>query len=273
MSPSESDLRAALRDGEGDDFHLDRLILVAQSDAARRRTRLLTTAAVVAVLACAGGGGVLLANSGDGARSSSAPGAAFGAGGNSGNSANGNGAAGGARVPVQEQRSLAGGSSAAASCPGTVADAINAGPKTTLTTGTQVFAARVTRVLVCSYGYPDQVAQPSPSAAPTSLELRGAAADRLVASLERASTSKPTGMCPLVRTPASPLVMIGIAADGSVAGTASTVLGSPVCNVVVLSAGTRRYSWTPPAELGPMVHQIPQTALPSHQIRPSPISS
>jgi hypothetical protein len=275
MSPSESDLRAALRDGEGDDIPVDRLIHVAQTGAARRRTRLLTTAAVVAVLACAGVGGGLLANSGsDGAASTSTPG--FAAGGQSADSASGsgNGAPGAlARLPAAVQGGQSGGSSAAAACPATAAAAVDAAAKTTATAGTQVFTGRVTRVLVCSYGYPNGVAQLTPPPHPTSLELRGAAADRLVASLERAPTAKPSGMCPLVRGVASPLVMIGIAADGSVAGTASTVLGTPVCNVVVLSAGARRYDWTPPVDLAPMAQQVPQTAIPSHQIRPSPISS
>src|SRR5439155_8122953 len=64
MSPSESDLRAALHDGEGGNLDVDQLILGARAHAAQRRMRLLSTAAVVAVVASAGVGGAALLRSG-----------------------------------------------------------------------------------------------------------------------------------------------------------------------------------------------------------------
>ncbi len=281
MSPSESDLRAALRDGEGDNVNVDRLILGAEADVARRKSRLLTTAAVVGVLACAGvGGGFLASNSGNDAKSASGgsmarPGASnngYGsdaiarpAGGASGNAA---------EVPGLAGRRVFAASTGAPGCPPSATEATSDAAKATGTAGTRVFTARVTSVLLCSYGREDLTGslQP-PQASSTSRVLHGAAASRLVASLERAPTRASSRMCPMVRTAASaPLLMIGLDANGRVAGTASTLLGT-ACNVVVFSAGAPRYDWNPPADVGAALSIVPPAASATNRVHPSPISS
>jgi hypothetical protein len=286
MSPSESDLRAALRDGEGGNVDAGRIILGAEAGLARRKSRLLTTAAVVGVLAVVGVGGGFLASSGGDTTSASGGEQASVAGGGSsanaygsdtGGSANGGTGAGGNAVvpagPLQGDRRVFAASTVAPSCPPSAADATANAAKTSDATGTRLFTTRVSAVLLCSYGRADLTGSLQPVPRPAPRVLRGAAANRLVASLQRAPTSKPTGMCPMVRSAASaPLLMIGLDADGRVAGTASTLLGT-VCNVVVFSAGAPRYDWHPPADVGSVLSVAPPTASATNRVHPSPISS
>ncbi|MDT4951126.1 MAG: hypothetical protein QOJ37_3721, partial [Pseudonocardiales bacterium] len=60
MSPTEFDLRAALRDGEGDGVDVDRVVAGGRARRTHRRSQLLSTAAVVAFVAAAGTGGALI---------------------------------------------------------------------------------------------------------------------------------------------------------------------------------------------------------------------
>ena len=71
MSPTENDLRAALRDGEGDGPDASRIVIAGQRARARRRTQLVNTAVAVALVGGLGTAGTLLLGNGDDASHSS----------------------------------------------------------------------------------------------------------------------------------------------------------------------------------------------------------
>ena len=257
MSPSESDLRAALHDGEGDVPKVDLLILRADARAAQRRTRLLSAAVIVGIVASAGVGiGFLASNSGQDEKHSAN---AFAAGGSAA-----------LRAPVASAEAGAGGGNAggayaadAAACPGNSArSAAHEGPARL-----SMFSASVTTVVMCAYSHSSaRVPQPTSLAIAPRVVLSGTQATELVQSLKKASTKRPSGMCPLVRTQSRPLFMIALTSDGTVAGVATTDLGVPACNVVSVSAEATRYSWSPPADLAPKLAKLEPVpvATPTH---------
>jgi hypothetical protein len=243
MSPSESDLRAALHDGDGDPLDVDSLLGHAQARAAQRRVRMLSTAAIVAVVAGAGVGGGYLLSSGSDSRTSSTAGGA-------GSGVYGAESGGSERVAVNTAPSAAGianGYAGAAGCP--VQPTATAGSAKS-TAHVTMFSAPVRTVVLCAYDNFSTVdASHSRKTDPASVVLRGKQAERLLQSLKQAPTERPTTPCPFVRTVSRPLVIVALTSDGTVAGVATTNLGVPVCNVVVVNDAATRYSWRPPADL------------------------
>lgn len=262
MSPSESDLRAALHDGEGATPNVDRLIMTAQTRAAQRRTRLLSTAVVVGIVAAAGVGGGLFASSHSQDEKSSA---------------NLHAASGGAAglAPGTGTGGQAGGSQAFSSeshCP----TAFNNAGETTGTKAlqrTSMFTTPVSTVVVCAYydTAHDAAAQRRlPEAAPDQVVLHGLQASRLVQSLKLASTKPPSGACPAIRTASRPVVIVAFTATGDVAGTASTDLGVPVCNQIIVDGNLARYDWSPPAILAPALAKLAPVSVASQVPTASP---
>lgn len=241
MSPTENDLRAALRDGEGDGIDPDRIIFRVRQQRAALRTKIVNVAATVLVVAGLGGGGWLLARvgGGDEEAKSASNGAARGAAGGgaalsvlpSGNSGN-FGAAGGASAP-----SAAAGS-AARTCP----SSLPRYPQPAPAASGALFTGPVATALVCTYGN-----AATPNVKPSGTVLTGADAAALVDSLEQSKTAKPHVMCPDYRTAdEQTIAVIGFKADGSPAGTVTTVLGRPSCAVEVSSSKGVRFGWSPP---------------------------
>jgi hypothetical protein len=242
VSPTDNDLRAALRDGEGDGVDADRVIIRADRARAKRRSQLLNAAAVTVLVSGLGVGGAYLLGGNDGQQKNSSSGAG--------------GAAGSASSQENRRADVAAGDSAygqasakaaAASvpCPGSL-------PAYTLPitgAGGALFSAPVSTVVVCSYGSTDAARGASP-AAPARLVLNGKDATDLADSLEHASTTKPTGMCPNYRSADErALAIIGMTADGTRAGLVTTTLNRPACAVVVSNGKSVRYAWNPPVRL------------------------
>ena len=251
MSPTEHDLRAALRDGEGDGPDPFVVAAAGRRAAARRRSQLVNTAAAVVLIGGLGTAGtLLLQNTGndeqagganDFRAAAKAPNAADtqnAAGGASGGGANldsSSGAAGGARVIP------AGPAPTASSCPAT-APAVPA-PGGAASTG-PLFRQAPADLVVCTYTLAVRTSGPS------QVILTGADARAVLASLDAASTARPTGMCPDYRLAGERTVeIIGRSAAGTPVGSLTTTLDRPACATVVTNGTVVRYGWTPPAEL------------------------
>jgi hypothetical protein len=143
MAPSEFDLRAALREGEGDGPDVNDVIMAAESRRAQRRVRLLSTAVVVAVVGGLAAGAAELGSSGG--SSSNGSEAAAGAG----QAANGDALHGAAGAPLAPAAKRALDS---VPCPSAAPHyAVNAGG---LNSGgaAQLVSGQVRTVVVCAYG-------------------------------------------------------------------------------------------------------------------------
>jgi hypothetical protein len=261
MSPTERDLRAALRDGEGDDPDVDRIVFHALLVRALRRRRALTTAAAVVVVAGVATGGTALVRGGFGGGDSgsnsakvnsggrTAFGSADAAGSGAANAAGGaaSGASGGAAAP-----SAAGGGTAdLPGCPASLPRYALPGGSTPSSGGAggRLFSGTVASAVVCSYGTVD-AALGTDAPKPTRVVFTGADAATLATSLENAARTRPMGMCPLIRSADErALAVIGVAADGARLGTVTTTVNRPACAVVVTNGTARRYAWSPPPTL------------------------
>jgi hypothetical protein len=281
MSPTESDLRAALRDGEGDGPDIDRLIAGGQARQAQSRKQLLTAAAIVLVVAGAGAGGAVLW--GGSSPNSSAAGSAYNnadAGGSAAlrgtaGSSNGHKAAG--QVPAAAPNF------AAVACPASQPHPLLAGGGSPGQFGADgpLFSRTVSAVVVCSYGSPEQAADKV--AEPARLVLTGDRAAELASSLEQASTARTPRACPnVVISPRRALAMIGVDSDGRTVGIVTANLVVPACNVQVTNGTAVRYQWTPPSDLqtvlvtlapgGAADLPVPNRT-PSGKVYPSPIKT
>ena len=264
MSPSEADLRAALRDGEGDDLDVDRIVAGGRAVRAQRRARVMTTAAVT-VLVAGLGTGVALLNNGNGDTGSSSK-----AGGGTSfdqrqtDSANGgaNGGAGGSSVGIPP-KAAAGAAVADVRCPTTLPDYRLPGGGSPGQFGADgpLFRGSVVSVVVCAYGTPSAAS----TARPQRLVLTDGAARAVVDSLEKAPQTKPTGACPMLRTAdAQALALLGISAEGKVVDTVTTTVGDPACSVRVTNGTALRYRWLPPTVLRTALAQVNPSAGRSH---------
>lgn len=249
MSPSESDLRAALRDGEGDGPNVNIVIAGAQALRARRRSRLLSAAAAVIVVGGIGYG--ISQVSGDNAATSSA----------------------GGRAVTEPRQNIAGpgsagyanGSSTATfSCPTTFPRYALPGGGSPGQFGSDgpLFPDGVSSVGVCPY-----TAAGKPARA---LLIRGTEAKALVAGLENAPKTRPATLCPQYRLADSrQIALIGISADGASSRPVTAAVGVPACAVTVTNGTAVRYDWSPPASLLRALDAV----LPGGPVPASPIRS
>lgn len=282
MSPTESDLRAALSDGEGDGVDADRLIASGRARQAQRRTHLVTTAAIVIVVAGAGTGIAALArgggSSGDKISNQSLQ--------------NDRAAAGGASAPTAAQPSSAAGSSngekaadAAGGCPATLPRYALPGGGSPGQFGSDgpLFSKPVRSVIVCSYGTMLSGSAPASASAtvPGRVELTGSQATRLAASLNAAAAAPRPSCARTDKSVARELAIIGIAADGSQVGTVTATSAPTGCTDQVTNGTAVRYNWTPPSDLQPILATLTPTpgpgAIPNHtpsgKVHGSPIQS
>jgi hypothetical protein len=266
MTPTENDLRAALRDGEGDGLNVERIVTHGR-ERAQRRSRLVNAAAITVVVAGVGVGLTFLGDSDK--KNSAGSGAAAGGSehrssvqyGRSGKNAPLAPGAGAASVIPSAQRSAP---SAAIGCPASLPRYLL--PPTATDTGGSLFSGPAATVVVCAYGG-DSAGQKA-----TRVVLKGEDAKALVDSLEQTSARRPSGMCPdYRRADEQSLALIGLDASGERVGLVTTTLGRPACAVDVRNGKIVRYGWQPPAALtGKLAPVVPGGGGMSHSlVRPT----
>lgn len=256
MSPTERDLRAALRAGEGDDLDVDHVVAGGRSARAQRRSRIMNTTAAAVVVAGVATGGALLAGGGHGGTSKSNGAATADRGGAYSAPAGSSAASGKAGPPAAAGAAGSGtagsGRSAAAmglpTCPASLPRYLIPGTSVPSTgaAGGALFSGPVATAVVCSYGS----LATSNAPPPTRVVLTGADATTLATSLENAAPVRPKVMCPQIRSADErELMIIGVAADGSVVGRVTTTINRPACDVRVTNGKAVRYAWSPPPSL------------------------
>lgn len=237
MSPSESDLRAALRAGEGDALDPDSVLSAARAVRRQRRVRIASAAGAVVIVAAIGGGVGIADLRPSGTPTAQSPTAQ-------------SPAASAGRSPSGSQRLLYGSGGAAPTgsavsaltCPASPATyAVPGGGGTGRFGGNgALFDQPVAAMKVCIY----------PSAAgarPRSIVLRGVDAQRVVTSLNEAPTSLRGRMCPDLM-PQNELTFEFLAI--STAGEQlHPVTSEPGCRGRSTNGTAIRFSWSPPASV------------------------
>ncbi|WP_375477092.1 hypothetical protein [uncultured Jatrophihabitans sp.] len=240
MSPTEEELRSALRAGEGDGVDADRLISNATAHRRQRRVRLLSGAAAAVVVA-AGATSLALWQS---------------AGSSTNRHAAGDGPNPSSALTSPSPPTARAGSPGRPACPAAEPSTARAGAAQP-TTG-PLFGAPVTSVVVCAYGaLVPQPGSPATSTPQTRLVLTGAAAHLLVDSLEHAASIRPQTMCPMLRSVnARSLAIYGVQTDGSTLTPVTALIGAPACQTPVTNGIAVRYDWTPPKQLVPTLDKL-----------------
>lgn len=244
MSPSESDLRAALQHGDGDGLDVDHVVFAARARIAERRMRIVSGTAIVLVIAGAGVGGTLLARTGGSSVKNGSNAAAGGAADNAkphpAAQSPANGGQGGGRSVY---------SYAAVPCPRAMPQYLLPGGGSPGQFGASgaLFSKPVASVVVCAYG--DTASKPvGKTVQPGRLDIGDGQAKQLAQSLESApKTPTPTGCSEGQQT--HELAIIGLAADGSRVGTVTASLNTSTCGQQVTNGTAIRYGWTPPSAL------------------------
>ena len=239
--PSEFDLRAALREGEGDTPNIHRVMMAADA----RRQRRVRIASVAAIVAVAGGLGVTAAAFGGSSHESG--GSALGA---RGALSNDNGA-GAALAPSAAKGALAG-----VPCPSAAPDYAAAEPhriRDSAHSSSPLFAGPVSSVVVCAYG-PALHAQGLQRPSPARLELAGTQAKRVARSLENAPTTAPTVSCS--RSSIEQYAVIPIDASGKQGRPIVAQLPSSPCGALVTNGTAIRYDWRPPPAVAAKLDEL-----------------
>lgn len=250
MSPSEFDLRSALRDGEGDgDGGVEVEALIATGDArrAQRRVQLLSSAAVVVFVAAAGTGGALLWGNGGNGHDSG--------GGSQQQLSRVSAANGGAAHPSSSEPAASG---AASGCPEALPRHLlpgGAGPGRS-GSAAPLFTKPVASIVVCSYGITKQSVHQTPPI-PARLVLTGSQAQQLRSSLENAARTPPRTACPaILRADQRELAIIGVTAGGTRLTSITTTLNAVPCQVTVTNGTALRYGWSPPPALTEILRSL-----------------
>ena len=257
MSPTEDELRAALRTGEGGGLDPDIVIVRARAHGARlheRRIRIASAAAVVAVVAGLGvGGGLILGRQSQSHSSSARTAGSATVGEGAGNA---NGGASGSTDKSSPTFSVG--------CPQTLpVQATQQDPNPRA----QFFAKPVDRFVVCAYATNGAVV--TDAGAPITTTLTGTDAAALANSIEHASRTQLARPCPLYRTDRPTLLLQPTATDGTdLPDVTTTVLQNP-CNATITNGDAIRYNWLPTA-LSTYIAQLakavptPSPQLPTH---------
>lgn len=232
MSPSEADLRAALRDGEDDGRpDVDGLLTHVRARRAQRRTRVLSTAAAVVVVAAAAvGGAAVWGGSGDGSgrpQAGSSPSA-----------------------PPSATQTNTRGQADVPRCPATFPG--STAPPTGLSPTAAMFSAPVQTAVVCGYTEPTAA-----GSAPSMHVFVGDQATLLAQSIETASTSKLRIMCPdIVSAQKKQLAIVAVTAGGTRLPTVTTDVSIPNCNQPITNGAAVRWAWRPPASVAPLISAL-----------------
>jgi hypothetical protein len=256
MAPSEFDLRAALRDGEGAGINPDVVMAAGDERRARRRSLVLTTAVVVALVA---GGGVGISQLAGGGGDEGSGGTNGGAGGGLGIAVGG--AGGGSAYGDQQHRSAAGGASAGnatvpkaagaslatVGCPAAAPHYLLPGGGGTGSFGGNepLFSRPVHGIVVCAYHATVDSLDASVRR-PARIELAGRTATVVADSLEKASPVPVPRTCPRSE-PAYDFAIIATDARGA---RIEPALDAQVgCTTMVTNGTAVRYAWSPPPDL------------------------
>jgi hypothetical protein len=271
MSPSESDLRAALRHGEDGGFQVNADAIMHEGQAIRgRRVRILSGTAA-AVLVAAGAVGLAATRGGNGGATSNAADKAAGGG---------RGALHGtpdlartvppaAPAPSKAVPGPGGGTqvTAGAQCPASAPHLLTPGGGGTGQFGADgaLFAKPVKTLVVCSYAT-------TVGSAPGRLVLSDRAATAVVSSMESARP-EPTAPTPCDPGPTSTtrlLDFIGVTSTGSALPPVTATLTFPTCNVRVTNGTAVRYNWSPPASLTDQLRGLSPPKVPPIRVPTEP---
>jgi hypothetical protein len=272
MAPSEFDLRAALRDGEGEGLNADRLMMIGEAYSDRRRqhrVRLLSAATVVAVISGVAVAAVQFGGNGEsGAGGGSMADKAIGGAAGGGQLRRAQGSATGvAGVPMASSahKALAG-----VACP-------SPAPHYSLSRGngsapygatSPLFTSAVTSLVVCAYG-------PSFDAAsarqPARLEVAGSLAARLAVSLENAPAAAPDETCSSVTT--QEYAVIPVDTSGDVLQPVTAQLPATACGAMVTNGTAVRYGWQPPPKVARKLHELTAAKPPDSPVAASPTAT
>lgn len=276
MSPSESDLRAALHDGEGDGTTIDveRIVAGGVAARARRRSLLATVAGAVVFVGAAGTIGAVVLDNNDPSGSNVGNG---NLGVNSAAAASRGADRAGSTVPAPSASSASRSNEVAPPAGGTTSTPTDCpasfplrllpggGSSGQFGAGGRLFPSPAVTMIVCSYG--NSLAG---SARPGRLVLSGSNSTSLQNSLESASKTSVAKPCPTIRTGAGRrLAFIGIDSAGAAMRVVTATLTDPACNVKVTNGTSVRFDWQPPAGLRQVLLALepgpgPITPLPSH---------
>ncbi len=267
MSPNEFQLRAALRDGEGDRVDPDLVIAQARGMQQARHDRRVRYGSVAAVVAVVGGigviGGITLQDGGH-AKSGSAAGAKRPASIHNGAKS----------VPTElPDESIAPGpkrDARAVRCPSTAPSLALPGGGGSGQFGAHesLFSGPVEAVKVCVYSGDGSAT----GGTPPSTELTGQNATELATSLDSAATTRPQSSdCPSQTAPETrTLVVIGISTAGQAM---RPVVVTLTCPGLATNGTAIRYGWTPPARLAEQLPQLGANTGPTGKVSGSPIRS
>lgn len=258
--PSEFDLRAALRDGEGDEPDINQVMIAGAARRAQRRSRILSAAVVIVAV-----GGL------------SAAAAEFGGSGNSRGSADSAAMHGGAvgQLAPSAPKALAN-----VDCPSTAPhyslDDVNGDRSSAYTSATTpLFTERVSSVVVCAYG-PAFHALSGQLRSPARLELLGRQAKQVAHSLETAPTAVPSASCS--SAPTGQYALIPVDASGDTGKPVTAQLAAAGCGAVVTNGTAIRYGWQPPPGVAAKLDNLspsppPESPEASPTANPSPTPS
>jgi hypothetical protein len=277
MSPSESDLRAALQHGEEGGFQVSADAIMREGQAIRaRRVRILSGTAA-AVLVAAGAVGLATARGGNGGSNAG--------GGNSNVADKAAGGGGGARhglegdAPGRAPTPLpsdavpaapAGGTAqlgTGAQCPASAPHLLTPGGGGTGQFGADdaLFAKPVKTLVVCAYAT-------TVGSAPGRLVLSDRAASDVVSSMETAApeSTAPTPCDAGPTSTAQLLDFIGVTPKGSALPPVTATLTFPACNVRITNGTAVRYNWSPPAGLTDQLRGLSPPKVPPRSVPNEP---
>lgn len=256
MSPSEADLRAALREGEGDGVDPYDIIFAARQQRAHRRTVLLSAAAAVIFVGGAAAGGAALINAGNPSTT--------GGGNGAGNAAQAAGRSAalpsivrqGSHQLIPEHGTM--NRPAEPLIPLCLTPQIRRTPTSggTKTSG-PLLVSPVQSFIICEYSVTSL--RNTRSAAP--LVVSGAAARSLVASLANTATTPVPPTCPLNKPEAGlALTMTPVAPDGRHLTPLTAMITKPECTTTVSNGTSIRYGWQVPPRIFKLLGQTTAAA-------------
>jgi hypothetical protein len=253
----EAQLRAALRDGEGETLSAGHIVALAEARQARRHDRIRTAAVAVVVTGLLGGGVGALTQLGGGNESGGSSNSATGkqplthfggdkrAAGSAGD-AQGDRAAGGSAAHGEVPQPLAPGAGAAAVCPPHPA-AVRWPADKAVNTTAPLFTGKVTSITLCGYRGKPQGVQTLRGAS----VLRGAQAQELADSINASPAGLRAISCP---PPMYSRSVVLYPVSGTTPGTA--VLLDATCGIDVTDGQVQRMVWYPPADLRDVLDEL-----------------
>jgi hypothetical protein len=255
MSPNEFQLRAALRDGEGDSIDPDTVIVRARAMTQARRDRRVRYLSVAAVVAVVGGigtaAGITLSGSGNGTENSSGAGGAMPAQRSAAARPNAPGGANTAPGPLAV--------TSAVRCPATAPTLRTpaGSPNDQFGAAGPLFSGPVEGIKVCAYEEQSRNPIEDSSGRTANTVLTGPAATALATSLESAAKGPPKVMCPMyVTANGKILVIIGVSTSRRPMNPITALAAQNACGRPVTNGTAVRYNWGPPRVLSDFIAQL-----------------